>query len=151
MSILQRGRPAHRNAGATLIETLVALSLLALGIVGVVAMQVAALAGNYDAYYRSQAAISAQDLTERVRSWQEAAATYAHNRADTPLTCTAPVMAINGAAEDLNDWLGRLGCQLPRAQAQVTVNNDQLTVVIFWQSPSRLTATESSLIYVTRL
>lgn len=143
--------PLHHESGASLMEVLVALALLTLVIIGVIGMQAAALAGNYDAYYRSQATISAQDLTERARSWRNSAGSFANNRGESALACTSSSLLITSATADRNDWLGQLGCQLPHAQARIVLDGSYLTVEIFWRPSTRLTRTESSLLYVTQL
>lgn len=57
-----------RSTGMTLIEVLVALFVLAIGILGAVAMQTTAKQGSFDAMQRSLASAMAQDIIERIRS-----------------------------------------------------------------------------------
>lgn len=57
----------NRQDGATLIEVLVSLLLMAVAVIGFAALQVRALATTNTAVYRSQAVGIAQDLTERIR------------------------------------------------------------------------------------
>lgn len=59
--------PGTRQRGFTLLESLIALLVLAVGLLGLAALQVRGLAYNHDAYVRSQATILAYDLIERMR------------------------------------------------------------------------------------
>lgn len=55
-------------AGFTLIELLVSVVILAIGLLGTLAMQARALNDNQDAYMRSQAILLAYDLSDRMRA-----------------------------------------------------------------------------------
>lgn len=57
----------HYQQGLSMIEVLVALFILAIGIMGQMAMQMTSLASSQSSYYRSQAASIANDLADRVR------------------------------------------------------------------------------------
>jgi len=54
--------------GFTLVEVLVSIIILAIGILGTIAMQARALNDNQDAYMRSQAVLLAYDLSDRMRA-----------------------------------------------------------------------------------
>ncbi|MDD5275582.1 MAG: type IV pilus modification protein PilV [Methylovulum sp.] len=54
--------------GFTLVEVLVSIIILAIGILGTIAMQARALNDNQDAYMRSQAVLLAYDLGDRMRA-----------------------------------------------------------------------------------
>jgi len=54
--------------GFTLVEVLVSILILALGILGTIAMQVHALNDNQDAYLRTQAIFLAYDISDRMRA-----------------------------------------------------------------------------------
>lgn len=53
--------------GLSMIEVLVALFILAIGIMGQMAMQMTSLASSQSSYYRSQAAAIANDFADRIR------------------------------------------------------------------------------------
>jgi len=57
-----------RTGGFTLIEVLVAVLVLALGLLGIAGLQAAGMQMNNSAYLRSQAAILAQDMADRARA-----------------------------------------------------------------------------------
>jgi len=54
--------------GFTLIEVLISVIILAIGILGTIAMQARALNDNQDAYMRTQANFLAYDLSDRIRA-----------------------------------------------------------------------------------
>ncbi|HEY9814834.1 MAG TPA: type IV pilus modification protein PilV [Candidatus Obscuribacterales bacterium] len=79
------------SKGFTLIEALVALLVLAFGLLGVAAMQIKALQGAHVSYQRSIAAVAAQDAEERL--WVELGE---HNR-------VCPFKDGHGL-DHVNDW-----------------------------------------------
>lgn len=121
-------RPLGAQGGFTLIESLIAIVVFAVGILGLVGMQTVASRVTTDARFRAEAAAAADELLARM---------HASNR-DT----VAADFATGGAR--FNDWLnGRLlaaGTGLPGAGATVTfgaVGADPNTVriVITWVPP----------------
>jgi type IV pilus modification protein PilV len=59
-------RTACGQGGFTLFEVMVAIVILAVGLLGLAGLQLLGLRGNTDSYTRSQAAILANDLGERM-------------------------------------------------------------------------------------
>lgn len=68
--------------GATMVEVLVALLILAVGLMGAAALQSRALQVELDAYQRSQALILAQDMVSRINTNRPAAGCYNTMSAD---------------------------------------------------------------------
>ena len=79
-------RAAHRSGtfgstprarGFTLVEVLIAMIVIAIGILGVASMQLMSFQNNQGAYLRSQATVLAMDFLDRIRSnrggWQNGA------------------------------------------------------------------------------
>lgn len=96
------------QAGVSLIEVLVALFVLAFGMLGIAGMQTMALKANQSAFERSAAVISANSIVERMRSNQDAARAGSYNR-DMPEdgSCEAPG-GTDQVAADLSAWINEL-------------------------------------------
>lgn len=69
-------RSMRSEAGSSLIEVVVALFVLAVGMLGVLSMQVKSMQFNQSAYYYSQAVYLANDILEGMRSNKSVANTY---------------------------------------------------------------------------
>jgi len=58
----------NKNTGFTLIEVLIAMLVLAVGLLGLAGLQATSLKNNQSAYNRSQATQLAYDMADRIRS-----------------------------------------------------------------------------------
>ena len=68
MAYHSRAAAAGGQRGFSLIEVLIALLLVALGVLGAAALQLNALRYTQDSAYRAQAALLVTDLLERMRA-----------------------------------------------------------------------------------
>ena len=75
----------RRSTGFSIIEVLVALLVLAIGLLGLAALQAQGLRFNHDAYVRTQATHLAYDIIDRMRSNRANAAAY--TAGDPGLAC----------------------------------------------------------------
>jgi type IV pilus assembly protein PilV len=66
-------RDMKLQAGVSLIEVLVALFVLAFGMLGIAGMQTMAMKANQSAFERNAAVIAAYSMADRMRSNQDAA------------------------------------------------------------------------------
>ena len=64
------------NTGFTLIEVLIAMLVLAVGLLGLAGLQATSLKNNQSAYNRSQATQLAYDMADRMRANVAGVATY---------------------------------------------------------------------------
>ena len=94
------------QAGFTLIEILIAMIILAFGLLGLAGLQAAGLQQNQNSQYRSQATALAYDLADRIRANSGQIGTYiapapALNNAGclTVASCTSIQMANHDMAE----------------------------------------------------
>jgi type IV pilus assembly protein PilV len=60
--------PSHVQLGFSMIELLVAVVVLAIGLLGMAGLQTAGLSNNQSAYFRSQATIAIADMVDRMRA-----------------------------------------------------------------------------------
>lgn len=69
----------RRQRGFYLLEVLVSLLVLAIGLLGIAALQAQGLRNNHDAYTRSQATMLAYDIIDRMRANRANVAQYAQD------------------------------------------------------------------------
>ena len=113
------------NAGFTLIEVLVAMVVLAVGLLGLAAVQATSLKNNQSAYFRSQATQLAYDITDRMRANKVgvAAGNY-NNQAATNNNCnTGTCTPAQMAGYDLARWNAELAAQLPSGEGVVCLDS----------------------------
>ena len=114
------------QSGFTMVETLVALVVLAIGMLGIAALYLNSLQAGRTAIYRTEAVNLAADLADRIRTNRTAVAGYANVYADgfvdvpacyTTAGCTPAQLA----TADLSRWKVDLAQLLPNGQGQVVV------------------------------
>jgi type IV pilus assembly protein PilV len=105
--------PKHSHAGFGLIESLVALVVVSVGMIGIAALYGQGLGAGRTALYRTQAVNLAADMADRVRVNRRGGASYggaaANNNCDAGANCTPAQMA----AHDLFVWQAQVAAQLP--------------------------------------
>ena len=100
------GRSKHTDhqAGVGLIEVLIALLILSLGLLGIAAMQAAALRNNHSATERSMGAILTHSIIDSMRANRNAALAGAYNLTLPDGGCNLPSTGTL-AQNDLRAWL----------------------------------------------
>jgi type IV pilus assembly protein PilV len=121
--------------GDTMIEVLVTVLILAVGVLGVAAMQVTTLQNLNSSYSASVAEIIANDFSERMRANPTAAlaGNYVHSAAPTGTIpdCVANACTLTQLATyDVDSWWTVLTGVLPAATGQVTRNAGTNTFVV---------------------
>lgn len=104
-------RTRFSQQGVSLIEVLVALFVLAFGMLGIAGMQTMAMKANQSAFERNAAVISAYSMADRMRSNQNGARSGDYNRAFPEEGCPAPE-GDGVVATDIANWLGELSTNL---------------------------------------
>jgi type IV pilus assembly protein PilV len=94
-----------RAAGVGLIEVLIAVLVMAIGMLGIAAMQATALRNSQSSLERSQAVIQSYAILDAMRANLTAARSGAYN---LPRTCDAPAAGGTLASNDLAEWIGSL-------------------------------------------
>ncbi|MCY1279306.1 type IV pilus modification protein PilV [compost metagenome] len=148
----------YPQRGFTLIEVLMALLVLAVGLLGMASLTMTSLQSNQGAYLRSQASLMAYDIVERMRGNRaealQATSPYAVTLTSTSTltnpecnTSTQGCSTTQQAAQDLFDWWSNLQGSIPGATATITrQNTNQFQIVIGWtesDSQQRTTAAQS--------
>jgi type IV pilus assembly protein PilV len=131
----QFGSKAARRRGGygfTLLEILVAMLVAALGILGVVALNVVSIKLQADSANRAQAGQYAQDILDRMRANKNQAVAGLYDRRPGTLL-PAPVQPAPLAQQDLVAWLTNLQRELPSGDAAVLVSSGgDVSVTIQW-------------------
>ncbi len=112
----------HQQAGVTLVETLVAIVVVSIGMLGIAGMYGEGLRSSRVSVTRQAAVSLAADLADRMRANPTAGEAYEGAAADNacvngPDNCTPAELA----ADDLNWWFGNVGALLPDGAGDVDV------------------------------
>lgn len=117
--------------GVGLVEVLVTVLVLAVGLLGLAALQARSLKASGDAQAMQMAVQLANDYFERMRSNPANVADYAMD--DMPTSCWPNVFLTgNFTTDDRNLWLSALGCAFPQAYATVTLTGTRATITLVW-------------------
>lgn len=116
----------HSESGFTMVEVLVALVVLAIGLLGIAALYLSSLQAGRTAIYRTEAVTLAADLADRIRMNRTAQAAY-NATFDDAKVAVAECADTGGctdaelAATDLADWKAEIAERLPGGEGQVAV------------------------------
>lgn len=149
----------HSQRGITLLESLVAIVVTALGILGILGVQMRTLIDSQNSVYRAQAIRLIDDLTERtavnpnaLRNLSAYAIPLATATGSPPLTPRAGTLCDSVACTpdqlasyDAREWKRTVETVLPRGDAQIFVadgetsigNQRQLGVMVVWRENER--------------
>jgi type IV pilus assembly protein PilV len=142
-------RPCRcREAGFSLIEALIALTVLSIGLLAIAGMQTFALTVNVDSNDMSVVTNLAADMMERIRfNWKNATAYNGPlgTGIDTQNALTQPPATQPMARGDYSQWQTRLaasgltgarGIVMVTANGPAGLNQNLVTVVINWTNPT---------------
>lgn len=118
----------NHQSGFTLIEVLVAIIVLAIGLLGLAALQADSLRNNHSAYLRSQATILAYEIIDRMRASRERAI---NGEYDITLGDAAPTGSLISEI-DLAEWKNSLANLLPSGNGSIQRTGRTLTVLVQW-------------------
>ncbi len=114
----------RKYRGDTMIEVLVTVLILAVGVLGVAAMQVTTLKNLNSSNSAGVAAIVTNDFVERMRAngAEVLLGTYIHSNAPSTFTnCVTQICSANQlAGYDMGTWWASMAAALPLATGQVT-------------------------------
>ena len=145
--------PSRLQRGISLIESLVAIVVMALGILGILGVQMRTLADTQTGVRRVQAIRLIEDLSERMKTNPNALANISNYVSDfsdepTPGDCSDGCSHSDQAAYDLALWKQAVKAQLPLGKANVFLaagetddtNRRQLGVMLAWRENERDTS-----------
>ena len=135
--------------GITLLESLVAIVVMALGILGILGVQMRTLSDTQTGVRRAQAIRLIEDMGERMKANPSALAnlsSYVSNFAASPTvpSCASGCTAANLATYDVAVWKRTVLESLPLGKASIFVapgeadgNRRQLGVIVAWRENER--------------
>lgn len=130
---------ARQQHGVSLVESMIALLVISVGLLGIAALQITSISQNSSALHHSQAVWAAYDMSDRIRANNNLFATYAGIDTSTGYTqncegianiCTSAQMVTADAA----DWETMVS-NLPSGRGQIIVNPadaNELLVAVLW-------------------
>ena len=113
-------------------EVLVAILVLAIGLLGLAALQARGLKFNHDAYARTQATYLAYEIIDLLRANEASAKDYV-STGHPGGTCDPKGSSPKG---DLACWYDTVQAVLPAGNARVQGNGQQFDITIGWQERS---------------
>jgi type IV pilus assembly protein PilV len=128
------------NQGFSLIEVLIAMLILAVGILGAGALQTVGLQVTQGASYRSQAVILSSEMIDRMYANRTALASYAGTDTSTVVVAAAPSCWTDAAgctpaqiaAADISGWTARVSALPAGAGTIVQQANGDYVVTVTW-------------------
>ena len=130
MHAVKSDHMARRQRGFSLIEVLIAILILAIGLLGMAHMQASGMRSTHGAYLRTQATFLASDIIDSMRANATAArgGNYDIVFADDP-ACGATLESC-----DLATWVANLAAMLPAGDGQITTSatGGDVTVEVSW-------------------
>jgi type IV pilus assembly protein PilV len=135
-----------RQSGVSLIESLVATTILAIGSLGLLTVQIRTLAETQTSVHRAQAVRAIEDLAERIKAnpdgfGQLRIGAYASPWDATPIAACSPAEL---ARSDIAQWRKTIARTLPLGQAKVFTDESvaaadrrQLGVMVGWRANER--------------
>ncbi len=140
----------YRQVGLSLIEVLIALIILAIGLLGTAAMQTLSMESTVNANYRSVALYMANDLIDRIRAnpvahenghYDSTAGAVLNSACTTSTGCTPAEMAKN----DVQEWLNGLSNKLPSGTGTITRGTgDAYVITVSWRERVKKAASEAA-------
>lgn len=148
-----------RQIGAGLLELLVSLFVLAVGLLGVLSLQIYALANSQRALFISEAQLLAADMADTILAHgiSKSAAggvlvvdTSANH--DRPVPCAASCDRAQQIDHVHAEWQSALAARLPGGMGRVTWDSSRLvyTVTIIWEQGQRGIADSNCRVHSTR-
>jgi len=93
-----------KQTGSSLVEVMVALFVLAIGLLGILALQSKSMQYNQSAHIYSQAIYLANDIAERLRGNAGAATSYSDAVTATPTSAPTNCETSSCAPQDIVNW-----------------------------------------------
>ena len=126
----------YKQAGTSLIEILISVIILAIGLLGLAALQINSTHFNHSAYLRSVAVSQANDIIDRMRAnpngvddgdYNNLSGTPAHPGCSS---CTPAEIA----QLDLFEWNSANASLLPSGQGIINISGNHMNITLMWDN-----------------
>ena len=133
-------RKLHRPGGSTLLEVLIAVFVLAIGMLGIAALQAVTLKNSGGSAERTNAVIQSYAMLDVMRANRSVARAGQYNQGWLCQEADIPDDAANANARaDVNRWVGNLHAQVgPSACGRIQCGANDCEVEVRWDQ-SRVT------------
>lgn len=123
----------HRQRGVTLVESMIALLIISIGLLGIAVLQITSMKQTSSALNHSQAVWIAYDMADRIRANISEFSVYAGIDTDTGYSqdCTGGCNTVQLVTSDAEDWTA-LVQNLPGGKGQVSGNASELLIAVMW-------------------
>jgi type IV pilus assembly protein PilV len=131
----------RHQAGATMIELMVALFVLAIGLLGALALQLDSVRSNQSAVFASEAQLLAVNMVDRILAYNNVLITTDdddYDSIDTNSAVTMPTCMSAGCTVaqqktyDIATWKNELVSRLPGGRGTVNYSGGVYTVLVMW-------------------
>lgn len=125
-----------KQSGFTLLEVLVAMLVLAIGLLGLAGLMASSMRNNLSASHRTQATWMAYDIIDRMRANRAVAVAVTGGYVTamgTAATCSAAAPTGTIPAQDIAAWKSQLACALPAGNGSIAkIGAAGARIVIQW-------------------
>jgi len=122
--------PRRRQAGLSLIEVLIAVLIMAVGLLGIAALQAVTLRNSQSAFDRTQATVLSYAILDSMRANATAARANSYNLG---MTCTTPAAGSTLVSRDHNAWIASLKQTMgDSACGSIACASNICTITIRW-------------------
>lgn len=142
-------RRPEAQKGTTLLEMMIALFVLAIGLLGVLSMQIKSMQFNQSSYYYTQAVYLANDILENMRSTPQTADTYllGLTEADPVAGVDCEVSGVVCTPAQMRDfalaqWRENIASTLSQGRSSISNNGDFFTITVQFDDSRSQTAGE---------
>ena len=123
MVTAMRETPLQR--GASMIEVLVTLVIIAFGLLGMAGLQIRMQSSEMESYQRSQALLLLNDMSNRIAANRNNAALYVTGTAALGAGMDCPTANTTTAEQDLKQW-----CEALKGAAEVSASDSKVGAVV---------------------
>ncbi|GAB2660770.1 type IV pilus modification protein PilV [Arenimonas aestuarii] len=130
MNRMRPPRAPRRQSGLSLIEVLIAVLIMAVGLLGIAALQAVTLRNSQSAFDRTQATVLSYAILDAMRANATAARANSYN---VGMTCTVPAAGGTLVSSDHSTWISSLKATMgDSACGSIACAANICTITIRW-------------------